>query len=113
MNELTLLTQEWVPLTDKLLKLEIIDMDYFKSLVQKTHLMILEYSSQHFVPKEMCQLLLELQWFAWWVADLESSPMHGLYQEMGNALFGLINLFFEATEEPEEELPIDSLLSLF
>ena len=113
MNELELLTTEWKQLTDGLIKLEMINMDQFKSLVKATHTSILGYSDKHFVPKEMCSLILELQWFAWWVADLESSPMHGLYQEIGNTLFGLISLFFGIESQFEEEISIDSLLSLF
>lgn len=113
MNELELLTTEWIQLTDGLLKLEMINVDQFKSLVEATHVVILEYSDKHFVPKAMCSLILELQWFAWWVADLEGSPMHGLYQEIGNTLFGLIHLFFGNECQAAEEISIDSLLSLF
>ena len=105
MNELELLTKEWLNLTDGLLRLELIDINRFKELARETHTLLHEYSVQNFVPKEACQLLLELQWFSWWVADVEASPMHGLYQEIGDTMFALIGHFFGYSPEYESIEP--------
>lgn len=93
MNTIETLTKEWKEMTEKLLKCELINLDTFKDLSRKTHNLMYEYSNKDSVPKEICHLLLELQWFSWWVADAEFTPMHGLYQELGNVINALICLF--------------------
>lgn len=84
MNLIKLLTNEWQEMTEKLWKCEFIDIDEIKKLSRETFNIMHEYSNKDYVPKEMCELILEMRWFAWWVADAECTPMHGLCQELGN-----------------------------
>ncbi|MBQ8298277.1 MAG: hypothetical protein IJX99_00100 [Clostridia bacterium] len=89
MNTIETLKKEWAEMVEKLLRCELIDIEEIKELSRKTHNIMHEYSNKEYVPKEMCNLFLELQWFSWWVADAEFTPMHGLYQELGNVITAL------------------------
>ncbi len=57
----------------------------------------------------MCSLILELQWFSWWVADAEFTPMHGLYQELGNIVTALHGQFWGDEECNDIEPFLDVL----
>lgn len=99
MNLIKLLTNEWRRMTENLLKCELIDLDEFKDLSRRTHNIVHDFSDKDTVPKEICDLILELQWFSWWVADAEWTPMHGLYQELGNVVTALHGHFFNYDEK--------------
>lgn len=99
MNIIKLLTKEWSDMTEKLLKCELIDINELKDLCRRTHNIVHTFSNKDTVPKEMCNLILELQWFSWWIADAEWTPMHGLYQELGNVITALQCHFFSLDEK--------------
>ena len=99
MNIIKLLTNEWQEMTEKLLKCELIDLNEYKDLCRRTHNIVHNFSDKDTVPKEICNLILELQWFSWWVADAEWTPMHGLYQELGNIVTALVCLFYGPDEK--------------
>ena len=89
MKTIETLTKEWGEMVESLWKCEFIDIDEIKKLSRETFNIMHEYSNKDYVPKEMCELILEMRWFAWWVADAECTPMHGLYQELGNIVTAL------------------------
>ena len=99
MNLIRTLTHEWSEMTEKLLKCEMIDIDDIKALSRKTHNVMREFSNKELVPKDICHLVLELQWFSWWVADIEFTPMHGLYQELGNIITVLHGMLFNYDDQ--------------
>ena len=109
MNKIEILTNEWREMTDKILKCELIDLEEIKDLSRRSHAFMSEYTNKEYVPKEMCSLMLELQWFSWWVGDAEFSPMHGLYQELGNITTALHGRFWGDEECKDIEPFLDEL----
>ena len=81
-------------MVESLWKCEFIDIDEIKKLSRETFNIIQEYSTKEWVPKTMCQLVSKMEWFSWWVADAECTPMHGLYQELGDIVTALVCLFY-------------------
>lgn len=110
MNIIKLLTREWSEMTEKLLKCELIDIDEIKDLCRRSHNIIHNFSNKDTVPKEMCNLILELQWFSWWIADAQWTPMHGLYQELGNVVTALHGHFFNYDDKYND---IETFLAAF
>lgn len=109
MNTIELLTKEWKEMTEKLLKCEFIDIDEIKKLSRETFNIMHEYSNKDFIPKQMCSLLMEMHWFSWWVADAEFTPMHGLYQALGNIVTALHGQFWGDEECGDIEPFLDEL----
>ena len=109
MSTIELLINEWRAMSDLILKAELIDLDNIKDLSRRTHTIMREYSNKESVPKEMCSLYLELQWFSWWVGCAEFSPMHGLYQELGNIVDALHGQFWGDEECKDIESFLDVL----
>lgn len=106
MNEIELLAKEWADMVKLLWNCEFIDLEEIKDLSQRTYVYMREYSNKEFVPKEMCSLIMEMYGFAWWIADSEASPMHGLYPELVDIIESLTSLFYG----DEDCLDIEPLL---
>ena len=99
MNTIETLIKEWKEMTEQLLRCEFIDVEEIKDLSRRTHKLMQEYSTKELVPKTMCELIQEMEWFSWWVADAECTPMHGLYQELGDIVTALVCLFYGPDEK--------------
>ena len=99
MDTIETLTDKWKEMTEKLLRCEFIDIEEIKELARKTHSLMYECSTKEVVSKTICQLISEMEWFSWWVADAEFTPMHGLYQELGDIVTALVCLFYGPDEK--------------
>ncbi len=82
LNKINELTYSWETLTWKVIDFQDINHSKLQKLFQETYELLDEYSLKEFVPKEISGLLLEMRDFAWWVSDLETTPIHCFYQEI-------------------------------
>jgi hypothetical protein len=85
------LVSQWCEMTEVVLHLENVDLGKLRKLFRETYVVVEEYSKEYLVPKNITELLLELNDFGWWVCDLEETPLHKFYQpifSLTNALSG-------------------------
>lgn len=81
---INILTEDWDLITDNVIRFVEIDIENLKSLLTDTYEILKSYSKEKLVPKEISGLLLAVKDFYWWVSDLEETPLHHLYQQIGN-----------------------------
>ena len=73
------LTKRWRSLTERIISFREVPADKVRLLLLETYTVLHALKQRRTVPKSMCELLCEMQNFAWWVNDLKCSPLHGLY----------------------------------
>ncbi len=83
---INLLIEQWDLITDDVIRFKEIDIENLKELLTDTYEILKGHSKEDLVPKEICALLLAVKDFFWWVSDLEETPIHHLYQQIGNIL---------------------------
>jgi len=87
------LSYEWHIITGKVIGFEKIDFKKLHKLFKESYDVIEEFSKEKLVPKEISDLLLEMNDFAWWVSDLDETPLHEFYQEIINLVTALKKYF--------------------
>ncbi|MBE6775861.1 MAG: hypothetical protein E7543_06695 [Ruminococcaceae bacterium] len=87
------IARDWRSVTEKVIQFEKPDLDKLKGLFQETYELIEEYSRAGSVPKGVCEVLLELHKFGWWVGDLDDTPIHYLYREIIDIMYDLEKYF--------------------
>ena len=45
------------------------------------------------VPKGICEVLIELHEFGWWVGNLDDTPIHYLFEDIVTIMYGLEKYF--------------------
>lgn len=104
---INILTEDWDLITDNVIRFEEIDIENLKSLLTDTYEILKSYSKEKLVPKEISGLLLAVKNFSWWVMDLEETPLHHLYQQIGNIVSEMnISFLIKGFEDGK----IDSLI---
>lgn len=78
------LIEQWDLITDDVIRFKEIDIEELKELLTDTYKILKSYSKDELVPKEISGLLLAVKDFYWWISDLEETPLHHLYQQIGN-----------------------------
>lgn len=87
------IARDWRSVTEKVIQFEKPDLDKLKSLFQETYELIEEYSRNSMVPKGICEVLLELHEFGWWVGNLDDTPIHYLFEDIVTVMYGLEKYF--------------------
>ena len=72
------LADGWKAATEQVLSDEVIDRKVLSNLFQETYLLIKEYSTEKMIPRELYQVLWEMNDFHWWVIQSEETPIHFL-----------------------------------
>ena len=62
-------------------------------MFKESYDVIEEFSKEKLVPKEISDLLIEMNDFGWWVSDLDETPLHEFYQEIINLVTALKKYF--------------------
>lgn len=106
------LTYDWHSASWKVIEFENPGLEKIRKLSKEAYEFIKKYSTEQFVPKEITGLLLEMQDFAWWVSDLDETPLHYLYQEIVSLVFELKKYFLtrDANTEMIEEIINERLI---
>ena len=81
-EELMALAEGWKAATDHVLSDESIDRKVLSNLFQDTYLLIKKYSANSMIPRELYQVLWEMNDFHWWVIQSEETPIHFLCQDI-------------------------------
>ena len=76
------LTSHWDLLADEVIMFKEVDLEELQDLFKSTCNFLEKYSKDDLVPREIGQVLLSMQDFAWWVGELEETPVHRLYQQV-------------------------------
>ena len=87
------LIYEWHTVTGEVIRFEKIDFSRLHKLFKESYDVIEEFSKEKLVPKEISDLLIEMNDFGWWVSDLDETPLHKFYQEIINLVTALKKYF--------------------
>jgi len=87
------LIYEWHTVTGEVIGFEKIDFKRIHKLFKESYDVIEEFSKEKLVPKEISDLLIEMNDFGWWVSDLDETPLHEFYQEIINLVTALKKYF--------------------
>ena len=81
-------------------------------MFKESYDVIEEFSKEKLVPKEISDLLIEMNDFGWWVSDLDETPLHYLYQEIVSLVFELKKYFLtrDANTEMIEKIINEKLI---
>ena len=106
------LTHDWHSASWKVIEFENPGLAKIRKLSKEAYGFIEKYSTEKLVPKEITGLLLEMQDFAWWVSDLDETPLHYLYQEIVSLVFELKKYFLtrDANTEMIEKIINEKLI---
>ena len=88
------IAEKWRLVTEKVIQFEKPDLNKLKSLFQETYELIEEYSRNGIVPKGICEVLLEMREFCWWIGDLDDTPIHYLFEDVATVVCDLEKYFF-------------------
>ena len=94
--------RDWRSVTEKVIQFEKPDLDKLKGLFQETYELIEEYSRNGMVPKGICEVLLELHEFGWWVGNLDDTPIHYLFEDIVTVMYGLEKYFLTRDADIEK-----------
>ena len=87
------LSCDWYTITGEVIGFEKIDFSRLHKLFKESYDVIEELSKEKLVPKEISDLLVEMNDFGWWVSDLDETPLHEFYQEIMNLVTALKQYF--------------------
>ena len=89
------LIYDWHEMTGVAIAQEGFDFRKLQKLFRETYGVIEKFSKEKLVPKQMSELLLEMNDFGWWITvpDLGDAPLHEFYQEM-LSLIAALNKYF-------------------
>ena len=97
------LSRNWGSAKWKVIRLNNPGVDVVQQLFKDTYEVVELYSKEDLIPKEVSGLLLEMQEFCFWVADLEGTPIHYLYQEI-ITLVCVLNKYFLTRDASVDEI---------
>ena len=106
------LARDWDSITWKVIRFEKIDLKKLHRLFKETYEMTEKFSTEKVVPKELCGLLWEMHEFCWWVGDLDDTPIHYLYREIVEIVYGLEKYFLTRDADTDKiEMNINEMFS--
>ena len=88
------LSCEWHEITDKVIEFQEIDLLRLQELFQNSYDVMEAFRKDQIIPKEISKLFLEMNDFAWWVYDLDKTPLHEFYQGILTLISALNEHFF-------------------
>ena len=97
------IAENWRSVTQKVIELRNPSLIELRRLFKDTYELIEEYSRNDIVPKGICEVLIEMHEFGWWVSDLDHTPIHYLYQEI-ISLINKLNKYFLTRDANTSEI---------
>ena len=88
------LAEAWDSITQEVIEFRTPDFKELHRVFSETNELVEEYCRAGSVPKGVCEVLIEMHKFSWWVADLDDTPIHYLYREFIEIVYGLERYFF-------------------
>ena len=96
------IARDWRSVTEEVIQFEKPDLNKLKALFQETYELIEEYSRNGMVPKGICEVLIELHEFGWWVGNLDDTPIHYLFEDIVTIMYGLEKYFLTRDADIEK-----------
>lgn len=96
------IARDWRSVTEEVIQFEKPDLNKLKGLFQETYNLIEEYSRNGMVPKGICEVLIELHEFGWWVGNLDDTPIHYLFEDIVTIMYGLEKYFLTRDADTEK-----------
>ncbi len=93
------LTKDWHSMTWEVIELRKVPIEKVRLLLLETYTTLHALREKRYIPKSVCALLCETNDFAWWVNDLENSPIHGLYPIFSTAIDEIRKEFLTGTSD--------------
>ena len=96
------LSYEWHTVTGEVIGFEKIDFSRLHKLFKESYDVIEEFSKEKLVPKEISDLLIEMNDFGWWVSDLDETPLHRYHQEIVSMMYELKGMFLKSGADTQK-----------
>ena len=96
------IARDWRSVTEEVIQFEKPDLNKLKGLFQETYELIEEYSRNSMVPKGICEVLIEMHEFGWWVGNLDDTPIHYLFEDIVTIMYGLEKYFLTRDADIEK-----------
>lgn len=93
MERIQKLSNGWRSATENVIRFEELDLADVRELFKETYSVLDEFSKENLVPKQISELLIEMNDFSWWVSDLADTPMYVFYEEIIK-LVSALNRYF-------------------
>ena len=109
MNHIENLINEWKDAVDKVISFEEIGTAKLKLLFAQTFEVLSEYKDDALIPKQIGELIFEMNDFSWWVSGLNETPLNEYSSYVVTIVLGYKRYFFVGDydkEEVEEALEI-------
>ena len=87
------IAENWRSITQTVIELRKPNLTELRILFKETYELLEEYSRNGMVPKGICEVLLEMHEFCWWVGDLDDTPIHYLFEDVATVVYDLEKYF--------------------
>ena len=95
------LAKTWRIYTERVITFSTVSVSSVRLLLLETYTVLHVLKQKRLVPKSVCELLCEIQNFAWWINGLKSSSLHGFYPLIVSAIDEMRNEFIASTNDTE------------
>ena len=95
------LSKTWRIYTERIITFREVSVSSVRLLLLETYTVLHALKHKRLVPKSVCELLCEMQNFAWWINGLKSSSLHGFYPLIVSAIDEMRKEFIAGTNDTE------------
>ena len=95
------LSKTWRAYTERVITFREVFVPSVRLLLLETYTILHALKQKRLVPKSVCELLCEMQNFAWWINGLKSSSLHGFYPLIVSAIDEMRTEFIADTNDTE------------
>ena len=95
------LSKTWRLYTERVITFREVSVSSVRLLLLETYTVLHALKQKRLVPKPVCELLCEMQNFAWWIGGLKTSSLHGFYPLIVSAIDEMRKEFIAGTNDAE------------
>ena len=95
------LSKRWNLYTERVITFREVSVASVRLLLLETYTVLHALKHKRLVPKSVCELLCEMQNFAWWINGLKNSSLHGFYPLIVSAIDEMRKEFIAGTNDVE------------
>lgn len=92
---------DWRTYTERVITFREVSVASVRLLLLETYTVLHALKPKRLVPKSVCELLCEMQNFAWWINGLKNSSLHGFYPLIVSAIDEMRKEFIAGTNDTE------------
>ncbi|MBR5523977.1 MAG: hypothetical protein IKU51_01750 [Clostridia bacterium] len=95
------LSKTWRIYTERIITFHKVYVSSVRLLLLETYTVLHALKQKRLIPKDVCELLCEMQNFAWWINGLKTSSLHGFYPLIVSAIDEMRKEFISGTNDVE------------